>query len=217
MAGHKGLVGTIFLGDYVDRGPASREVLSLLVAKEWPTAFLTLCGNHEQAFLSFIDDAAYWHEWQAYGALPTLASYGVDVRPLMTSAPPPQSVNRAHEQLLAALPREHVDLMRAMPDRLVLGDYFFCHAGVRPGIPINDQQTSDILTIREPFLSSDATFGKVVVHGHTPQECPQVRANRIGIDTGAYATGRLTALILEGQTRAWLSTASGKTIRSSAP
>lgn len=208
---------TIFLGDYIDRGPASRQVLEMLVARDWPTPIMALRGNHELAFMSFVDDPSVWVEWQSYGALPTLASYGVDVRALMTSGPSDQAIAAIHDDLVAALPPEHLIFMKDLRDRTAAGDYFFCHAGIRPGVPLEQQSPMDLVTIREPFLSSQEPYGRIIVHGHTPQEAPQVRPNRIGIDTGAYATGRLTALILEDDTRAWLTTGPGNNGRRADP
>ena len=167
--------------------------------------------------MSFIRDAAVWNEWQAYGALPTLASFGIDVAPLMTRGGDPDIVARAHEQLLEVLPQDVIAFLRQLKDCTAAGDYFFCHAGVRPGVPLQNQSPGDLLTIREPFLSAEQSFGKVIVHGHTPDEAPCVRPNRIGIDTGAYATGRLTALVLEGCERAWISTGRGATGRKPFP
>ena len=213
VAGFKGPAVTVFLGDYVDRGPHSRQVIDLLAARDWPTAILPLKGNHERAFMDFVEHPDAWSEWQGYGALPTLASYGVNVRDLMTGAPAVQALARIHDELLAAMPAEHVTFFNGLRDQTAAGDYFFCHAGIRPGIPFEQQSPDDLISIREPFLSSTAQFEKIVVHGHTPQETPQIRPNRIGIDTGAYATGCLTALILEGETRAWLSTGRGPKTR----
>ncbi|WP_293866579.1 metallophosphoesterase family protein [uncultured Alsobacter sp.] len=217
LTGFSDPVITVFLGDYVDRGPDSRQVLDMLVARDWPTPIMALRGNHELAFMSFLDEPAMWAQWQSYGALPTLASYGVDVRKLMTSGPTGEVLTAIHDELLAALPPDHLVFLKDLRDRTAAGDYFFCHAGIRPGVPLEQQSAMDLVTIREPFLSSGETFGRIIVHGHTPLEIPQVRANRIGIDTGAYATGHLTALVLEEDTRAWLTTGMGTKGRRSEP
>lgn len=213
VADFKGPAVTVFLGDYVDRGPESRQVIDMLVSRDWPMPILPLRGNHERAFEDFLEDPATWIEWQGYGALPTLASYGVNVRDLMTAGSSAQALARVHDELLAAIPTKHLDFIKGLQDQTAAGDYFFCHAGVRPGVPLDQQSPFDLITIREPFLSSTVQFEKVVVHGHTPQESPQIRTNRIGIDTGAYATGCLTALVLERETRAWLSTGRGSRTR----
>jgi serine/threonine protein phosphatase 1 len=190
----------VFLGDYVDRGLGSMQVMERLVRSEWPTPFLALAGNHEDLLTAFLEDERILDVWQSLGGLETLHSYGVDV-----------SVSRAGRDyakiqaaFVARFPHRHRQFLASLTSSIAIGDYFFCHAGVRPGVPLDRQDRNDLLTIRETFLSSEVEHGKLVVHGHTPALVPEIRRNRIGIDTGAYATGRLTCLVLEKQQHRFL-------------
>jgi serine/threonine protein phosphatase 1 len=196
-------VTTVFLGDYVDRGPASREVVDRLSTGDWPTRFVALLGNHELMFLQFLRDAATLPFWRSVGGLSTLASYGVEVSAVMGARSDDGYAEAARQALSAAMPAHHLEfLTENLEPSTTIGDYFFCHAGVRPGVPLDRQDPLDLITIRDEFLGSEEAFGKIVVHGHTPGEKPVFRQNRIGIDTGAYATNCLTALVLEhGQCR----------------
>ena len=184
---------TVFLGDYVDRGPDSKRVIERLATNEWPTSIITLAGNHEDFLLAFLDDTEILDFWRGQGGLETLHSYGVDVGPAMAG----RDFAAVQAAFTARLPKHHHDFLKALKVSAPIGDYFFCHAGVRPGVPLERQQRDDLLNIRDPFLSSKAEHGKLVVHGHTPSVAPEIHTNRIGIDTGAYATGRLTCLVLE--------------------
>jgi serine/threonine protein phosphatase 1 len=125
--------------------------------------------------------------------LETLHSYGVDVAPLMRG----RNYEAAAEALRSAVPQAHFDFFASLNTALIVGRYFLCHAGIRPGVPLQQQREEDLLWIRERFLDSNADFGKVVVHGHTPVEEPEILPNRINIDTGAFMTGRLTCVVLE--------------------
>jgi predicted MPP superfamily phosphohydrolase len=194
--------GCIFLGDYIDRGPHSKKVLDRLAAQDWPLPFLALRGNHEEMLLRFLTDASYLSAWQRYGGLETLYSYGIDVQKVMKA----QAFDSAQEALLAAMPQEVVDFVAATPNSYMLGDYFFCHAGIRPGIALAEQREEDLLWIREEFVDSTAEHEKVIVHGHTPAERPEVKLNRINVDTGAYITGTLTCLVLEADQQRFLMT-----------
>jgi serine/threonine protein phosphatase 1 len=160
-------------------------------------------GNHEQQMLRFLDDIEIGPTWLTYGGRETLASYGV-VPPAAPDGEP--GLLRAQAQFRERLPREHVDFLRALPLWRQEGDFFFVHAGVKPGVPLGEQSEEDLLWIRDPFLDCDEPFGAMVVHGHTITREPAVRRNRIGIDTGAYATGCLTALAVEGTDRMFLRT-----------
>ena len=186
------------LGDYIDRGPDSQRVLDHLVAPP-PPGFETvdLRGNHEQLLLDFAADAGRGTRWLANGGLATLASYGLPV-PVTDARPDHRSLLRLQDGLLSVLPRAHRDFLRGLPVWHRIGDYVFVHAGIRPGTPLAAQDEADLLWIREPFLSGNDDPGFVVVHGHSISTIPQIRRNRIGIDTGAYATGVLTALAIEG-------------------
>jgi serine/threonine protein phosphatase 1 len=184
---------TVFLGDYIDRGPDSKAVIERLASGEWSTSIIALAGNHEQFLLTFLDEPGILDFWRSQGGLQTLHSYGVNVGPAMAG----RDFKEVQEQFTAHFPKHHRDFLEGLKVSTLIGDYFFCHAGVRPGVSLDRQDRDDLLNIREPFLSSESEHGKLVVHGHTPSVAPEIRPNRIGIDTGAYATGRLTCLVLE--------------------
>jgi diadenosine tetraphosphatase ApaH/serine/threonine PP2A family protein phosphatase len=179
---------TVTVGDYIDRGPDSRGVIERLAANPFPTSYVALKGNHESFLELFLADSTTGLHWRVQGGDETLFSYGVDLH---------LSDEEAAERLRAALPPAHVRFLQALKMSHTVGKYFFCHAGVRPGVPLERQDDQDLLWIRGDFLNSTADFGKIVVHGHTPVAEPQVLANRINIDTGAFATGRLTCVALD--------------------
>ena len=183
----------IFLGDYIDRGPASQGVLDRLVAHERTGQSVFLKGNHETYVNDFIKNPSVLQDWQHLGGLETLMSYGM--KPAINAKAEQQSQLAA--DFSRAFPEAHRQFLRHLKSSFTYGDFFFVHAGVRPGIALQKQREEDLLWIREDFLFCEDDFGKVVVHGHTPVLQPDIRANRINIDTGAYATGRLTCLILE--------------------
>jgi serine/threonine protein phosphatase 1 len=183
----------VFLGDYVDRGPQSREVLDLLIARRRQYPAVCLKGNHEGYFVEFLKNPAILDEWRRYGGLDTLLSYGF-APSLKPDAPESSALSSG---LNRDLPESHRLFLNSLALSFTCGDFFFAHAGVRPGIPISRQAQEDLLSIRDDFLLHEGAYEKVVVHGHTPVVSPDIRPNRINIDTGAYATGRLTCLILE--------------------
>jgi len=191
---------TVTLGDYIDRGPNSRGVLERLAHNPFPMPYLPLKGNHEELLTTFLDDPSILGKWRRLGGLETLHSYGVPVSSLMVGT----GFEEAAARLRAALPEEHLRFVSSLKLSASSSSYFFCHAGVRPGIPLDRQSAADLLWIRQEFLNSKMNFGKRVVHGHTPTERPEVLPNRINIDTGAYATGRLTCLVLEGNQHRFL-------------
>jgi serine/threonine protein phosphatase 1 len=195
---------TVTLGDYIDRGPDSRGVLDRLIKNPFPTQFIALKGNHELMFESFLHDPSIADQWRRFGGLETLTSYGVPVGSLMLG----KDYEQAAEALKAVVPRAHLEFIGALPTSLSVGQYFLCHAGIRPGVALERQSADDLLWIRGPFLDSRADFGKIVVHGHTPAERPEVLANRINIDTGAYMTNCLTCVALGSEPMRFLSTAS---------
>ena len=187
----------VFLGDYVDRGPDSRGAIDMVLAleDEGPFEVVALKGNHEDALLRVLTDAEFGPNWIRNWGQATLRSYGVDVpAPGLEAA----ETERVQAELLAALPPRHRDFLRRCVMSLTVGDYFFVHAGVKPGVPLEAQDDKDLMWIRYDFLESEHDFGKVVVHGHTPSDRPELKANRIGIDTGVYYSGVLTAVRLEG-------------------
>lgn len=194
----------IHIGDYVDRGLESRKVIDRLLdapLSGFESVFLR--GNHEQALLDFLADSRIGLDWMAYGGDSTLFSYGVGIEGPRSQ---PSTMERARHQLRRNLPDRHLAFLRDLKPFHEEGDYFFAHAGVRPGVALAAQRLEDLLWIREPFLSSGADFGKVVVHGHSISPRPEERPNRIGIDTGAFMSGCLTALVLEGESRRFLQT-----------
>ncbi len=203
-SGHAALRTLVFLGDYVDRGPDSREVVDILLSG-LPHGFAAhfLKGNHEAILLDFLHDATRLALWRVNGGDATMASYGVDVTGLDRSDAGAETWRSA---FAAALPPKHLAFFRGLALSLTLGDYLFVHAGLRPGVPLAAQGEADLIWIRTPFLDHPGSFGKIVVHGHTPGNEPVMRPNRIGIDTGAVFTGRLTALRLEGSSRRFLQT-----------
>jgi serine/threonine protein phosphatase 1 len=190
----------VFLGDYIDRGPNSRQVIDLLIARARQGDVQFLKGNHEDCASRFLTDPTVLSEWQNMGGLNTLLSYGVVVT-RCDDRNSPQNVSTA---LRRAMPDSHRRFIEGLALSFTCGDFFFVHAGVRPGIPLQKQSRQDLLWIRDDFLLHEDDFGMVVVHGHTPIYEPEIRWNRINIDTGAYATGRLTCLVLEGDDMAFL-------------
>ena len=186
---------TVTLGDYIDRGPASRGVIERLAANPFPTPYVALKGNHEALLESFLADPARGDHWRRLGGLETMHSYGVPVADLMLG----KNYAEAAERLRGALPPHHLDFLRALKTSHSNHTYFFCHAGVRPGVALGRQNDEDLIWIRDEFLSSKMDFGRIVVHGHTPVDAPDVRPNRINIDTGAFASGRLTCVVLDGK------------------
>ncbi|MEN8197815.1 MAG: metallophosphoesterase, partial [Pseudomonadota bacterium] len=186
----------VYIGDYVDRGLQSREVIDLLLDSALPGfEAVHLKGNHEDMMLRFLADAAQGPFWLANGGYATLASYGV-------GAPPPPHdaavLEDLRHRLEAALPPRHRDFLGSLALSHAEGDYLFVHAGVRPGAPAAAQREEDMMWIRDDFLDSRADHGQIVVHGHSINHQPEQRPNRIGIDTGAFTTGHLTCLVLDG-------------------
>lgn len=189
----------VFVGDYVDRGSFCAELVERLL-QDFPgfeTVFLK--GNHDETLLQFLVDPSVGDAWRNFGGLETLRSYGV-------THPPGRDWQDTRNEFAQKLPGPHLQFFKNLKLHVTIGDYLFVHAGLKPYVPLEDQLEQDLLWIREEFLESRANFGRIVVHGHTPPREPVVRHNRIGIDTGAYMSGKLTALVLEGRTRQFLST-----------
>ncbi len=192
----------VYLGDYVDRGPHSRELLDMLIEQPLPGfEAVHLMGNHDLLMRQFLAGEDVAVAWMMNGAGATLVSYGVDPAASYAAG---DGAGRLRAALEARLPGEHRAFLDGLGLSHVEGDYLFVHAGIRPGLALEAQDPHDLLWIREPFLDSGADHGKVVVHGHTPRPVPDVRDNRIGIDTGACYGGRLTALALENDERRFL-------------
>lgn len=189
----------IFLGDYVDRGPHSRDVIEYLSRlHERTPEVICLKGNHEQVMLNFIETGQGGPAWIGAGGYETLTSYGVE--------PPARDADsatweQARAALEAAMPQHHLAFLRGLALQAVVGDYLFVHAGVRPQVDLAEQTETDLLWIRHDFLRTNKACDKVVVHGHTPADEAHLGRWRIGIDTGAYATGVLSAVRLFGTSR----------------
>jgi serine/threonine protein phosphatase 1 len=190
----------IMLGDYVDRGPGSAAVLDHLCADP-PAGFDRLCliGNHDLAMLDYLEGRAGFSGWMAMGALPTLHSYGIDVHGLSREFGQREGFDEA---IRAAIPNAHVDFLRRLPILLDSGKFLFVHAGIRPGIDIAEQSDEDLLYIRRAFHESPHDLPRYVVHGHTPVDAAEMNGRRVNLDTGAFFSGRLTALrIWQGRGR----------------
>ncbi len=184
----------VFHGDYIDRGPDSRGTVDLLLACAQMREAVFLKGNHETFVRRFLDTPNSLNDWRVLGGLETLVSYGL--RP---------SLSRDHsdheklsEELRVAIPAQHLVFLDSLPTSFTCGDFFFVHAGVRPGLALAKQSDDDMLWIRDDFLLHGSPFEKFVVHGHTPVAAPDIRCNRVNIDTGAFATGRLSCVVIEG-------------------
>ena len=188
----------VLLGDLVDRGPASADVLDAAMAWQRRRKVRILAGNHEEMFLlSFYRPAAF-RNFLRVGGRETILSYPVD--PVAFKG---ADLDEAQLMMCAAVPQSHIDFLESLEDQIRIGDYLFVHAGIMPNLPLDEQRQEDLRWIREPFLTCPDDHGCVVVHGHTITEDAAFRHNRIGIDTGAFMSGRLTALGLEGNQR-WL-------------
>jgi Calcineurin-like phosphoesterase len=192
----------VFLGDYMDRGPASREVLDILLKRGRTRQTVFLKGNHERYVTEFLHDPSILTDWRAFGGFETLMSYGVV--PILS--PDRDQQSELATKFAQALPQAHLQWLNRLRRSFICGDYFFVHAGVRPGIPLLKQHENDLLLIRDEFLLWEHDFSKVIVHGHTPVSEPDIRSNRINIDTGAYVTGQLTCLVLEREEMHFLRT-----------
>ena len=193
---------TVTLGDYIDRGPDSRGVIERLLSNPFPGDYVALKGNHEALLQAFLENPAVGVQWRHLGGLETLNSFGVPVAAMMVG----KNYDQAGEQMRAALSPEHTRFLASLKMSLTVGRYFLCHAGVRPGVKLERQSPDDLLWIRNDFLNSTRDFGKIVVHGHTPTVEPEVLPNRINIDTGAFATGRLTCIVLDGECYRFINT-----------
>ncbi len=195
----------VYLGDYVDRGHESRDVIDRLLDAPMPgMETVYLLGNHERTMLEFLTDLSVGPAWLTFGGVETLLSYGISLDRSLASDY--ERLAKAQIRLGERLPQRHRAFLEQLTLQHVEGDYLFVHAGIRPGVPLARQRRDDLLWIREPFLSSGADHGKVVVHGHSISPQPEVFTNRIGIDTGAFMTGRLTCLVLEGTEHRFLQT-----------
>ena len=191
----------VYLGDYIDRGPSSREVIDWMMETP-PLADRRIClmGNHEDLLLRAIEDSDALSNWLFNGGDATITSYLAGGKPRRDFA----TLAEVRTAFFEAFPERHRAFLASLPRMVEIGGYVFVHAGIRPGRPLADQDPEDLIWIREPFLRSSADFGKIVVHGHTPSSRPETRKNRINIDTGAVFGGALTCLVLEGATRRFM-------------
>lgn len=187
----------ILLGDVIDRGPWSLQTLHALFHIRDHPEVLMLMGNHEAALLNCLNGTSHPQEgWLQFGGDAFLKSLEI------TPPSPWEADDAFRRKLTAAIGDDVIDWLRHRPFSYTVGDYYFCHAGVRPGIALNEQLKHDLIWIRKPFLKSRRYHGKVIVHGHNVYPSICVRSNRIGIDTGAYESGVLSGLILQGD-QAW--------------
>lgn len=195
----------VFLGDYIDRGPDSRGVIRYLcnLQKDCGVEWRFLKGNHEETMLDFLEDPGVGSQWCEYGGVETLASYGLKPPSLKHRIDAWTHISADLDHKLSKAERTFLEELELA---LTIGDYFFCHAGARPGVDLADQSAEDLLWIRRTFLESDDHFDRIIVHGHTPTSAVHADHRRLCVDTMAYASGILTAVRLENRDRSLLST-----------
>lgn len=188
----------IFLGDYIDRGMYSREVIDLLLAPP-PTGHERIClmGNHEETLLHFLQDPKILRDWANFGGYATLASYGIPIPDSMS----PEKLSILRDALQKNIPETHHSFLRSLKLTHQLGDYLFVHAGIRPHTKLDEQKPQDLLWIRDSFLKHQGFFEQYVVHGHTPIAAPEIRNNRANLDVTGAATNSLCCLVIEGTER----------------
>lgn len=195
----------IYLGDYIDRGDHSKQVIDLLINRPLPGfEHVFLLGNHEQTLLDFLEHPHEVAAWLTYGGRATLHSYGV-----ASHGSSREDLVRLRDEFQQRLPEAHLDFFQEMQLTHVVGTYCFVHAGIRPEVVIDEQRKEDLLWIRDDFINSAVQHDHVVVHGHSITTEVDWQENRIGIDTGAFHTGVLTCLVLEGSEQRLLQTDSG--------
>ena len=189
----------VLLGDLVDRGADSAGVIAL--ARQWQTRrrVRILGGNHEEMFLRSFDELEMFRHFLRHGGRDTALSYGIDRAAFLAA-----DLEEAQRLMRDHVPAEDIAFLEGFEDMVTIGDYLFVHAGIDPRVPLDSQRRQDLRWIREPFLSHPDSHGPVVVHGHTISDQPEDCGNRIGIDTGAFMSGRLTALVLEGTGRRYI-------------
>ena len=193
----------VFLGDYVDRGPDSRGVISTLISLDVPgLEIICLKGNHEAVMLSILDDPSIFSEWLRHGGVATLNSYGITA----DLNAEPDVLEGIRQVFCENFPKEHRAFLEKLPTYHHRAPLFFVHAGVDPKKPLSLQDEDDFLWIREAFLNSGKPLEAVIVHGHTPQDEPSWDGRRIGLDTGAYFTDRLNSAKIQGNQVRFIST-----------
>lgn len=194
----------IYLGDYIDRGGQEAQVLDFLArttAEE--SRVQALAGNHDQGLLDFLAGKTLDNLFVNNGGDTTAASYGVSLQP----DAPPDEMRQTRDSLLKAIPQAHIAFMRDLPLSFTYGDYFFCHAGIRPELPLDRQVPHDLMWIRQEFQNHLGLFPKVIIHGHTPVRRADIHANRVNLDTGAWKSGLLSAMMFEGKRKRLLEVA----------
>ncbi len=195
----------VYLGDYVDRGLDSKGVIDhFLTAPMEGFESIHLKGNHEDILLCFLEDISIGPGWFDIGGDATVLSYGVRIPAGLSSA---QRFEHVWKEFRTRFPPNHLRFLSDLQLMHQAGDYVFVHAGIKPGVLLEQQRSHDLMWIRGEFLNSKQDLGKVVVHGHCPTEQPDIQTHRIGIDTGAFASNVLTCIVLEGETQRFLSTA----------
>lgn len=195
-ASFSGRVLMIYLGDYIDRGMQSRDVIEELLQNVQPgIEYVYLRGNHEQTMLDFLREESVGRSWFTYGGQATLASYNACDAKIPTKR---EDFITIQQRLLKNLPRSHFQFLNNTLFSYSLGSYFFVHAGINPDLSLSRQKPENMLWIRNEFVSEKKPYEKIIVHGHTITDEPELLPNRIGIDTGAYASGILTCLVLQG-------------------
>ena len=193
----------VTLGDYVDRGAQSRQVIEHLATRpSFCSLDVHLRGNHEEVLLEFLRDATVLDAWSRFGGLETLVSYGL--RPSLPLTP--EGLAGLRLAFAAALPPHHLDFLQKTRLCFETATHYFAHAGINPAASLAQQKSEDLLWIRDAFLASSRRFEKIIVHGHTPTEAPEVLPNRVNLDTGAYITGKLTCGVFDGRSCRILST-----------
>lgn len=198
-ASYNGTKIIIYLGDYIDRGEHSRQVIELLLTRPLPGFdSIYLRGNHEQTLLDFLIEAEVAHSWFNYGGLQTLVSYGVRYNKIPTSK---NDLLALQNDLKERIPDGHISFFRKTRFFHSCGSYYFVHAGVKPQIALELQRPEEQLWIRDAFIEHTKPFEKIIVHGHTISDKPDFQHNRIGLDTGAYLSGKLSCLVLENDTQ----------------
>ena len=188
----------IFLGDLIDRGPDSAGVVERLATMDHqPFRAVFITGNHEEVLLRILDgEASIIADWLRFGGLQCAESYGLDGKALRT-----MDGGEAARLIRGAVPDRHEQFLRSFADSFSAGDYLFVHAGIRPGLPVEQQSLTDLRWIRSPFLECRDNHPQIVVHGHSISREVEFLPGRIGIDTGAYRSGVLSAVVLEGKDR----------------
>jgi serine/threonine protein phosphatase 1 len=181
----------IYIGDYVDRGPDSKGVIDLLIARSTAASTVALKGNHEIVMESFLRGQTPFEDWRRLGGLETILSYGVDARGLLKKG------GVQPRDLAERVPESHLRFISSLRSVYAVGGYCFAHAGIRPGVALERQSIADLAWIRDDFLTFTGHFGFIVIHGHTPVTSIDFLSNRINIDTGAYMSNRLSILRID--------------------